>query len=75
MTRQDDEIQLQVSVAKIQKDIQYILQAIEKQQKDIDNLNEFLSRWKGAALVLIGLGGAGTWIIDHIIKLLPLSGH
>lgn len=69
---------IQVSLAELKKDLEYIIQANRATQdemhnirKDVNELRGFYQKWKGGALVLMALGGVLTWIIEAIFKVLP----
>lgn len=71
--------ELKSDIIGVKKDLEYLIINVQKQQSDmtnmrsdIDILKQFFYKWKGAALVLVGLGGLLTWFVDHVIKILPL---
>ena len=73
--------ELNSALIALKKDMEYLIINVDQQKKDtatirgeVEILKQFFYKWKGAALVLVGLGGLMTWILDHVLKVLPIIG-
>lgn len=71
--------ELKSDIIGVKKDLEYLIINVQKQQNDmasirgeVEILKQFFYRWKGAALVLVGLGGLLAWIVNGVVNALAI---
>jgi hypothetical protein len=50
--------------------VEALLEKLNEQGDKIDSLTAFTNKWRGGAVVLMGLGAVLTWVIDFISGLI-----
>lgn len=71
----EDVMELKVDVAKMQADMNHMLNAIDRLTATVDLLSEAAARGKGAFGVMIGMGGVAGAIVSWIAAHITIGSH